>query len=600
MQFCRGHMQLDLDYFQLLAEARNIVSADDAKKLRLAVMADCATQHLLPPLRALFRRKGIQAEIYEGSFAAIELEVRNPTSPLYEFQPDIVLVLQSVQALRDRFYRRNDWQSFYGEQCRQLASVWDSITSTSHALVIQSTFVPPMERVFGNYDRKIDTSLSSTISTLNSYIINEAKKRGNVLILDLEAVASWVGRQFWFDERLWVLGKALCSLEHLPLVAQNIVDIAVAAQGQTVKCIVLDLDNTLWGGIVGEDGPHGIRVGAHGDGEPFFRLQCFLRELKKRGILLAVCSKNERANALRPFQENSEMVLTLDDFVMFVANWNDKPQNIRTIRQELNIGLDSMLFLDDSPFERASVRAMLPDVIVPELPEDPTEWVKSMSEWNLFEVASFSAEDTQRSGLYLQEARRRTASENASSFEAFLQTLDMTIEVGRFVPKHLGRIAQLLQRSNQFNLTTRRHNEAECEAMMRDINGWIPLYGILRDRFGDHGLISIVILRPEPEPGVLTITDWLMSCRVLGRGVEQCLMNYVVTQGRELGLNTIRAAYVPTPKNEMVRDFYARFGFEKIDETPHGATDWTLDISSYEDRHVLIRHATDGIGATAI
>lgn len=597
-------MPPNLDYFHLLAEARNlrseVRSEDCTRKLRLALMADCAAQHLQPLLQALFHRNGIQVEIYEGAFDAIELEVRNPTSALYEFQPEMVVVLNSVQALRDKFYRRSDSQSFHDVLFQQLAGTWDAITSTSRALIVQSTFVAPMERFFGNYDHKIDQSLSSTVSLLNSYIVAESRQRGNLLLLDLESIASWVGRRSWFDERLWALGKSLSSLDNLPLVAQNIVDIAVASQGQTIKCIVLDLDNTLWGGIVGDDGPHGIRIGAHGDGEPFYRLQCFLREMKKRGILLAVCSKNERANAVKPFHENPEMVLTFDDFVMFVANWDNKPQNIQAIQRELNIGLDSMLFLDDSPFERASVRTLLPEVIVPELPEDPAEWVKSLSELNLFEVASFSAQDVQRSDLYLQEVCRRTASETAPSFEAFLQSLDMTIEVGRFVPKHLGRIAQLLQRSNQFNLTTRRLNEAQCEALMHDADGCIPWYATLKDRFGDHGLISIVILRPEPENATLAVTDWLMSCRVLGRGVEEYLMNSVVNQAREMDLKMIRAFYVPTPKNDMVKDFFGRFGFTKVRETPAGATDWTLDISSYEDRPVLIRSATDQMGATTI
>ena len=596
-------MPPDLDYFHLLAEARNIRSEDStagrAKTLRLALLADCAAQHLQPLLRALFRRKGVEVEMYEGAFAAIEFEVRNPASALYEFRPEMVLALHSVQALRDNFYRRDDSQSFEEEFVQQLTGTWDAITSTSRALIIQSTFAAPIERFFGNYDRKINTSFSSTVSRLNSIIVDEARKRGNVLLLDLDATASWVGRQSWFDERLWALGKSLCALEHLPLVAQNIVDVAVAARGQSVKCVVVDLDNTLWGGVVGDDGPHGIKVGAHGDGEPFFRLQCFLRELKKRGILLAVCSKNERAAALKPFHENSEMVLTLDDFVMFVANWDNKPQNIQAIQKDLNIGLDAMLFLDDSPFERASVRTILPEVIVPELPEDTAEWVKTLTELNLFEVASFSAADTQRSDLYLQEARRRTASETAPNFEAFLESLDMAIEVGRFIPKYLGRIAQLLQRSNQFNLTTRRHNEAECETMMRDIDGCIPLYASLRDRFGDHGLISIVILRPQPDAGVLAITDWLMSCRVLGRGVEQCLMNYVVTKARELQLTTVRASYVPTPKNNIVRDFYGRFGFAKTHESADGAAEWALETSSYAERPALIRYITDEMGATA-
>ena len=595
-------MNPNLDYFQLMAEARRISCQEStgacSRKLRLAVLADCAVQHLLPLLRALFHRKGIQVEIYEGPFAAAELEARNPSSALYEFHPEIVLILHSVQALRDRFYRGG--AKVQNEFLQELTGIWDAITSTSRALVIQSTFVAPMERFFGNYDRKIDNSFSSIVSRLNSFIVEEARPRRNVLLLDLETVASWVGRQSWFDERLWALGKSLCSLDHLPAVASNIVDIAVAAQGQTIKCIVLDLDNTLWGGVVGDDGPHGIRIGAHGDGEPFFRLQCFLRELKRRGILLTVCSKNEHANALKPFHENSEMVLELDDFVAFVANWKNKPENIAAIQKQLNIGFDSMLFVDDSPFERASVRTLLPEVIVPELADDPADWVKHLSELNLFEVASFSEQDAQRSGAYLQEARRRRASETAPNFEAFLESLDMTIEVERFAPRHLNRIAQLLQRSNQFNLTTHRRNEAECEALMNDPEGCIPLSASLKDRFGDHGLISVVVLRPEPTEGALAITDWLMSCRVLGRGVEQYLMNQVIHQARTLNLPTIRASYIPTSKNDMVKDFYARFGFEKVREAPNGVTDWALDAMSYKERQVLMRPARDEMGATTI
>jgi FkbH-like protein len=590
-------MQRDLEYFPLLAESRSTSSACTTK-LRLAVIADCATQLLRPLFLALFRRQGIEVELYEGAFGAMEIEARNPASGLYELQPEIVLVLHSVQALRDTWYRRQDPQSFYEEITRRLNSTWDSITSTSRALIIQSTFVAPAERIFGNYERKVGDSLSSAVSLLNSFIVNESTHRGNLLLLDLDGIASWAGRQCWFDERLWELGKSLCALEHLPLVAQNVVDIAVAARGKSVKCVVLDLDNTLWGGVVGDDGPHGIKINSHGEGESFFRFQFFLRELKKRGILLAVCSKNEEANAMRPFRENSEMVLRLEDIVVFVANWSDKPGNIQAIRQQLNIAFDAMLFLDDSPFERASVRALLPEVIVPELPEDHSDWVKSLSEMNLFETASFSTQDAERSGQYLEETRRRTAAETAPSFEAFLQSLDMTMEIERFSREHLGRIVQLLQRSNQFNLTTRRHNQAECEAMMNDVEGCIPLCATLKDRYGDHGLISIVILRPDSSTGVLAVVDWLMSCRVLGRGVEERLMNDVVRRAREKHLHVVQASYVPTAKNAMVKDFYARFGFEKINESDEGLSNWTLEVAAYENRSVRIRAAVEETSTT--
>jgi len=593
-------MQRDLDYFRLLTESRDLRHDDDDKKLRVALLADCATQHLALLLRVLFSRAGITVEIYEGMFGATELEVRNPASVLYASQPEIIVVLNSVQALRDKFYQRNNAQQFADQVASQLNSIWDSITANTNALILQSTFVSAAERFFGNYDRRVDSSFSSTIVSLNTFIADESRRRKNVLLLDLEAIASWVGRKHWFDERLWTLGKSLCSLEHLPLAAQNIVDIVLAARGRAVKCIVLDLDNTLWGGVVGDDGPHGIQIGSHGDGEPFFRLQSFLKELKNRGILLAVCSKNEEANALKPFRENQEMVLALDDIVMFVANWNNKPENIRKIQRELRIGFDSMLFLDDNPFERAAMRELLPEVIAPELPEDPGEWVAALCELNLFETASFSAEDTQRSALYLQETQRRKASETAPTFDEFLQSLDMTIEVARFAPQHLGRIVQLLQRSNQFNLTTRRLNEAECEAMMQNANRCIPLYAILKDRFGDHGLISIVILRLESGADAIEITDWLMSCRVLGRGVEEYLMNCVFERAGRMQIASVTATYIPTAKNNMVREFYARFGFKKTSESPDSATRWALAVTDYQYRPVFIHSAVDEKDALTI
>jgi FkbH-like protein len=316
--------------------------------------------------------------------------------------------------------------------------------------------------------------------------------------------------------------------------------------------------------------------------------------LKYRGIILAVCSKNEEANAVMPFQENSGMILKLEDITVFMANWENKPDNIRKIAKILNIGLDSMVFLDDNRFEREAVRAFIPEVIVPELPEDPADYVKALSELNLFETSSFSAEDAQRPELYRQEAGRRIAESSAGNFEEFLQSLGMTIEVGRFTAEQLCRIAQLIQRSNQFNLTTQRHNQAQCEAMMNDVGGCLPLSVSLKDRFGDHGLISIVIARVDRQSETLILCDWLMSCRVLGRGVEEYLMNYTVEKAKELRLETISAVYIPTAKNAMVKEFYARFGFEKIAVLPDGKTEWMLKIEDYQPRKVFIRFEAPG------
>jgi FkbH-like protein len=593
-------MQARLDYFQLLAEAGSDSPRDQHRVIRFALLADCATQHFIPLLRALFRRCGIRVEIYEGAFNGAEFEARNSVSALYCFHPDAIVLINSTQMVRDNFYTRSpDACDFGSDSLLRITAVWDAIRANSNAPIIQSTFVCPSERFFGNYERKVTQSLLSIVLRLNSGIVSESSERKGIFLLDLDSVASWVGRNSWFDERLWAIGKSLCALEYLPLVAQNIVDIVVAQQGRGVKCVIVDLDNTLWGGVVGDDGPYGIKIGAHGDGETFYRFQCFLKELNRRGILLAVCSKNDHTRAVKPFQENAEMALRLDDFVAFVANWDNKPDNVRAIQKSLNIGFDSILFLDDNPFERAAVRTMLPEVIVPELPEDPAEWGKTLSELNLFEAASFSAEDQQRSTRYRHEAQRREVAEKAASFEAFLQSLRMTIEVNRFAPEHIARIVQLLQRSNQFNLTTRRHGEPECVAMMHDLEGCLPLYARLKDRFGDHGLIAVVVLKPDRKAKNLVITDWLMSCRVLTRGVEEYLMNYVVDQACQLELPTIVATYIPTNKNEMVKDFYARFGFTMTHEEPNGTSHWQIAASSYQRPQLFICSEIENACVTA-
>jgi len=583
----------DLDYFKLLKESRETSASERPanKKIRLAVIGDCATQHLTVLLRVLFSRHGLDADIYEGAFDAAEGEARNPRSGLYRHDPEVVIVLNTVQALRDKFYQRSGSAGdFRDETVSRLTGVWDALRAHTQATVLQTTLVAPFERLFGQYDRQVPGSLSTIVSDVNAAIVSEARSR-NLLLVDLEEVASWVGRRSWFDERLWAIAKLPTAMEHLPLVAQGIVDVTLATKGRAVKCVVLDLDNTLWGGVVGDDGPHGIKIAAHGDGEAFHRFQCFRKELKNRGILLAVCSKNEHENAVRPFEINSEMVLKLDDITVFVANWENKPQNIASIRDALNIGLDSMLFLDDNPFERAAVRTLLPDVMVPELPDDPADYVKTLVELNLFETTAFSAEDAQRSTLYRQEAQRRLAETTAPSFEDYLQSLEMTIEVTRFTPEQLGRITQLLQRSNQFNLTTQRHNQAQCEAMMNDIEGCLPLTASLRDRFGDHGLISIVVVRPDRAANTAVISDWLMSCRVLTRGVEEYLMNHVVEQARRWGLSSVAASYIPTSKNAMVKDFYTRFDFRKTVEHADGRIDWVLPVAEYTPRGVFIRAA---------
>jgi FkbH-like protein len=578
-----------LNYSALLRQSKRLDDSACTRTMRLAVLSDAAVPQIVPLLKALLVHKGIRAEVYLAEFDSIELEIFNPQSDLYAFAPDAVIVLNSLNALRLKYYRQAAERShFVDGVVRAAAALWDSFKSRSPALVIQSNYVLPYERQFGNFDHKVGETFYPMVARVNAVLAELARDRPQVLINDVEALASYVGRKHWSDEKLWTLAKAFCALEHLPLVAQNLVDILLSNAGQVVKCVVVDLDNTLWGGVIGDDGMEGIALGPFGEGEPFFRLQHYLLDLKRRGIILAVCSKNDQATALAPFQSHPEMVLCEEDIAVFVANWNPKPDNIRLIKETLNIGYDSMVFLDDNVFERQLVRETLPEVIVPELPEDPADYVRAIAELNLFEVSSFSDEDRRRAALYRENAQRQTLQTGFTDITEYLRSLDMRVTMRRFDAFHMPRIAQLIQRSNQFNLTSRRYNLAECTAMAECADECIPMYVTLADKFGDNGLISVIILRPRSS--VMEIDSWLMSCRVLGRGVEQYAMNQVVAIARAHGCESVIGTYIPTAKNGMVKDFYQQFGFDRVEERD-GATISRLHVSTYQARAVHMKEA---------
>ncbi|MGP0073342.1 MAG: HAD-IIIC family phosphatase [Bryobacteraceae bacterium] len=545
----------------------------------MALVGDAATQQLASLLTVLFAEHGIRLELWEGPFDAIELQAYDSNSELYRFAPDFIAVMNVTQALRTRYYRRTcTGAEFLENENRRITSIWDALREHTPAAIIQSNFALPIERVFGNFDHKVPDSLYSIVSALNQRIAEGARSRNQLFINDVDSIASHVGRRNWYDNRFWNMYKSLCALEHLPLVGQNIIDVALSIRGRAVKCVVLDLDNTLWGGVIGDDGVDGIALSAHGDGESFHEFQSFLLELQKRGILLAVCSKNNLENALKPFLEHSEMVLRREHISVFVANWEDKAQNIRRIRETLNIGFDTMVFLDDNPFERNLVRSLLPDVIVPELPEEPAEYVRAICELNLFETSSFSAEDSQRTEMYRQKAEREEMQSSFGSVEEYLQSLETEITIGRFEQKRIPRIAQLMQRSNQFNLTTRRRSEAECEELIQN-PACYPIFAELKDRLGNHGLISIVVAWTQEEE--LFLSDWLMSCRVLKRGVEQFLMNHCVEYAASRGKKWVVGEYRPTPKNAMVKNFYQQFGFEPCGGASEGSFRFRLDVAQY-------------------
>jgi FkbH-like protein len=574
-----------LDYFELLKGADCISPAKSARTVRLAVLADCATQHLVVMIKALGARNNLKVEVYEGGYDGIDLEILNDESGLYSFDPQYVIILMSGEKLKERLYDCDERKSFAGEIIARLENLWDSFRAHSNATLVQSTFVLPSERAFGNYELKVADSAGSIFVDINYRLALAARRAKNVLLNDVDFLAASVGRAHWLDPRMWNMAKTPCRLELLPLLAQSFLDTILASSGMITKCVVLDLDNTLWGGVIGDDGLEGIALGEFDEGEAFVSFQKFLRELKRRGVILAVVSKNEHANAILPFNKHPHMVLKEEDISVFVANWDNKADNIRLVQKALNIGFDSLVFIDDNPFERNIVREFLPEVVVPEMPEDPSSFLQTLAELNLFETASFSDADRQRAGQYREEAQRELVKTRFTNITDYLVSLGMEIRLERFNAFNLPRIAQLTQRSNQFNLTTRRYGEAACEAMMND-RSLAPLTLKLTDKFGDYGLISVIILKSVGQD--LEIDEYLMSCRVLQRGVEQFAMNNVFAYAARHGAERVVGHYIPTTKNDMVRDFFKTFGFEKISEDSAGASKWALAVDAYQPREVFM------------
>ena len=544
------------------------LSKTDASALpqySLAVLGDCATQHLATALRGYGVSAGIRLNVFDADYDQIDAQVMAPDSELYRFAPQGVLLQMCTEKLQEAFYDcpPEARASFAEDTYARIRQIWSRIGSRIPATVLQCNFPLIDDGVFGQFGNKTEQSFLFQQRKLNYLLMQGCQEAKNTFLIDLDALQTALGRSTFADPKLYYVAKMPISLAALPAAAKLVVDVVRSLQGAVKKCLVLDLDNTLWGGVIGDDGLSGIQIGELGTGHAFSDFQKWLKELKNRGILLTVCSKNNEDTAKEPFEKHPEMVLRLEDFSMFVANWEDKARNIRTIQQALNIGIDSMVFLDDNPFERELVRTMIPEITVPELPEDPALYLQYLRGLDLFETASYSREDAGRTEQYREKAQRAAFEAAFQSYDDYLEALQMRASAAAFDPFHYPRIAQLTQRSNQFNLRTVRYTEAEIEALAQD-DSRIGLYFTLKDKFGDHGLISVVVLEKQPED-TLFISEWLMSCRVLKRGMEEFIVDKILSVAAQQGFRRVVGEYIPTPKNAMVKDLYEQLGFARLE-----------------------------------
>ena len=548
------------------------------KSLKVALLGDTSTQFLSQAIRGEGFDAELDLQIWEADFNQIEMQVFNSDSEMYAFHPDIIVLFLSSHKLLNKYNKLKVEQqsSLATREIENIEAIVANISSNSTAKIIYYNYNEIDDAVFGSFATKTETSFLYQLRKLNFELMHIANRNTNFYICDLASIQNQVGRANFFHTSVYISTEMVVSLNVLPLVAQKTVDILKVLNGKLKKCVILDLDNTVWGGIIGDDGIENIQIGSLGIGKAFTEFQYWIKKLKNRGIIVAVCSKNTESIAKEPFEKHPDMVLRLEDISVFMANWENKADNIRAIQRILNIGFDSMVFLDDNPFERNLVRENIPQITVSELPEDPAEYLEYLYTLNLFETNTFSDEDKERTKLYQIEAQRVVTKQKFTNEDDFLKSLDMISVVASFTKFNIPRVAQLSQRSNQFNLRTVRYTESDIENLAKS-NDYVTFAFTLEDKFGDNGLIAVVVLKKNSETD-LFIESWFMSCRVLKRGMENFMLNTLVTYAKTNGFERIIGEYIPTPKNEIVKDHYQNLGFEQENDF------WFLPLKAYKER----------------
>ncbi len=554
------------------------------KVVKVAIMADSASQFIKDALKAYGYEVQLNFDIYEAEYSQIDLQVFDPSSELYEFAPDYIIINRCTEKLLKEYNKKERLaQGHYAEDVVGLTrQYFETLGSRLRAKVIVNTYPEINDSVFGNFAGKVTSSFIYQLRKANLGLMGLCQQHKDAFICDLALLQAELGHRFVFDPKMYVNADMVYSLDFFPYIAKNVTDIILSISGTFKKCLILDLDNTTWGGIIGDDGIEGIQVGYLGIGKVFTELQSWAKQLKQRGIILAVCSKNTEEIAQEPFISHPDMVLRLDDIAVFVANWETKVDNIRHIQSILNIGFDSMVFIDDNPFEREMVKAGIPDITVPELPEDPAEYMQYLRSLNLFETASVTEEDGQRTRQYKEEAQRNSLMKSFTDESSFLENLLMVSAPKPIDQFNIPRVAQLSQRSNQFNLRTIRYTEEDIKLICEAPN-YYTLTLSLKDRFGDHGLIGAIILK-KLDDSSLFIDTWIMSCRVLKRGMENFTLNAIVELASFYNFERIVGEYIPTKKNEIVKNHYSDLGFKNVDGQ------WVLDVAGYEKKLTFINN----------
>ena len=547
---------------------------------RLGVLSNSTLDFIVPALVATAARHGIALECVKADYDQAVQEALSPDSVINRAKPDAVLVAMDYRALPLRCKKGDaaEAENAVSQAVAFIETLRAGLKANSKTVCILQTIAPPPERLFGSFDRALPGATANIINRVNLRLAESVFGTEDIL-LDVADLAETVGLADWHSPTEWNLAKLPFSNRFLPLYADHVARLLAALRGKSRRVLVLDLDNTVWGGVIGDDGLEGIQV-AQGDatGEAHLSVQRLALELRERGIVLAVSSKNEDEIARLPFRKHPEMLLKEEHIAVFQANWNDKATNITAIAKELSLGLDSIVFLDDNPVERNLVRQLLPAVAVPELPADPALYARTLAAAGYFESISFSDEDVARARFYQDNAKRVGLQNQVGDLNAYLASLQMEITFQPFDEIGRARITQLINKSNQYNLTTKRYTEPEVAAAQHDPQCF-TLQVRLSDTFGDNGMISVIICRQQSH-SQWEIDTWLMSCRVLGRRVEQMVLREILEHARRNGIRKLIGAYRPTDRNKLVEDHYSKLGFTVISTEPDATTIWELNVDT--------------------
>ncbi len=552
--------------------------------LKIALLGDTATQFLTTAIKGLGIDYGYDIKLFEAEYNQIERQIEDTTSELYTFKAQYIIVFQSAHKFGE-LHSFSNIEKQKGLAEERLQFIKKICFKNNTANIIYYNYPEIGDTVFGSYANKIESSLTYQIRKLNYELMRLSQDVPNLFICDIAELQNKYGRNFMFAPNIYISTEMVFSLDAIPYVAARTLDAITATEGKIKKCLILDLDNTIWGGIIGDDGLEGIQLGhSLGIGKAFTEFQMWIKKLKDRGIIICICSKNNEDIAKEVFEKHPDMILKLDDIAVFIANWETKVDNIRSIQQILNIGFDSMVFLDDNPFERNFVRENISNITVPELPEDPAEYLEYLYSLNLFETSSYSNEDKDRTRQYQEQAERSISSKSFVNEAEFLESLNMTSEISGFTKFNIPRVAQLSQRSNQFNLRTIRYTESDITAMAH-AKDYFGITFTLKDKFGDNGLICVVIINAI-DSETCFIDTWFMSCRVLNRGMESFTLNTIVSFARQKGFKKLIGEYIPTTKNKMVENHYTNLGFKVEASTERNL--YSLNTETYKKKTCFI------------